>query len=208
MGGWQGRFATNFTDSFVTPLQNVVPNQRELIRFSREQLECTKAVYCRFRKSVLELLDTSLQAVQSLTGGCDPEVAKWATITSVVVGTMLGPVATGWGLLGAVLLDAGGTFAGGLVPDAGRRTESNLAAPTATEVAMKVHAAMSALGNDLFAEEEKAATAMRMIAGVVGDHRQEALRSNRSGPFVVATPALAGATPAQLMSGAFRLQRG
>ena len=207
MSEWQGAFAANFTDNFVTPLQNVVPNHRELIRLSSEQLECTKAIYCRFRKSVLDLLDQSLKATQSLSGGCDPDVAKWGTITAVVIGTALGPVTAGWGLVAAVLLDAGGTFAGGLVPDGNRKNESDLAAPTATEVAIKIHAAMSTLGNDLFGEEEVATAAMRMIAAVVGDHRQAVARSNRSGPFAVATPALADATPAQLMEGAFRPAR-
>ncbi|MEU8238262.1 hypothetical protein AB0C07_08460 [Actinoplanes missouriensis] len=207
MGGWQGTFANNFIDNFVTPLQNLAPNHRELIRLSRDQLECTKTIYLRFRKSVLELLDQSIKATQSLSGGCDPDVAKWGTIAAVVVGTVLGPVAAGWGLVAAVLLDAGGTFAQGLVPEGGRKTESDLAAPTATEVAMNVHAAMSALGNDVFGEEEVATAAMRMIAGVVGDRRQEGARSNRSGPFTVATPALADATPAQLLGGALRPAR-
>ncbi|MBW6439251.1 hypothetical protein KZ829_36565 [Actinoplanes hulinensis] len=86
-------------------------------------------------------------------------------------------------------------------------TTSDLAAPTATEVAMNIHTAMSTLGNDLFGEEEVATAAMRMIAGVVGAHRQAATRSNRSGPFSVPTPRLADATPAQLMGGAFRPTR-
>ncbi|BBH70719.1 hypothetical protein ACTI_74040 [Actinoplanes sp. OR16] len=204
MSGWQGAFSSNFTDNFLTPLQNVVPNHRELMRLSRDQLECTKAIYCRFRKSVLELLDKSIQAVQSLGGGCDPDVAKWGTITAVVIGTVLGPVAAGWGLVAAVILDAGGTFAGGLVPSEGRKTETDLAAPTATEIAMKIHAAVSTLGNDLYSQEEVATAAMQMMAGVVGDHRSQGARTNVSGPFVVATPALADATPAQLLGGAFR----
>lgn len=208
MGYWQGDFKDNFIDYFVTPLESVVPNQREMVKYSRQAIEGAKIIHIRFRKSVLNLLDNAIKATQQLSNGActGADAAKWGTIAMCALGTVGGAVAGGIpGLAaGAVIIDVLGTVGGGLVPSGNEATKLELAANTATEVAQKIMSAQSALDNDTFIAEEDVKKSLMDLCQGLSASRMKSLASNVSGPFAVATPALAGATPGQITSGHFR----
>jgi hypothetical protein len=201
---WAGKFKDSFIDSFVTPLQGTLPNHGELARIAGEQMKLTKVIYIRQRQSVLDLLANGIKATQALSNGaCSAEdVCKWASIALVAVGTVAGALAPGWGVLGAALfMEVSGTVGGGLVPQPTEEQTIPLAAPTATEVASNIANAMSRLSNDVSLMEETAAEALRELYRVAETHRMKAVSENASGPFSVAVPELAYATPAQLSVG-------
>jgi hypothetical protein len=204
MDEWAGKFKDGFIDSFITPLEGTLPNHGELARIVGEQLKLTKVIYLRQRQSVLDLLGNGIKATQALSNGaCSAEDAcKWASIALVVIGTVAGALAPGWGVLSAaVFLEASGTIGGGLVPEAKEEQKMPLAAPTATEVASNIANAMSRLNNDISFMEESAADALRELYRVAEIHRMKAVAENASGPFSVAVPELAYATPAQITVG-------
>jgi hypothetical protein len=206
MDEWAGDFKDSFIDSFVTPLQATLPNHGELARLAGEQMKLTKVVYLRQRQSVLDLLANGIKATQALSNGaCSAEDAcKWASIALVVIGTVGGALAPGWGVLGtALFMEVTGTITGGLVPDPEEKQKIPLAAPTASEVAANVASAMSRLNNDIGLMEETAAGALRELYRVMEKHRMAAVASNASGPFSVAASRLADATPAQIAAGLF-----
>jgi hypothetical protein len=202
MAEWEGSFKNNFVDNFLTPLQSVAPNQRKLARVAREQLECNKIIYIRYRSAVVKLLEKSISATQMLNNARDPKAELWGTLVACAIGTALGAVTGGWALAVAVLLDAGGTLAQGLIPNPPETND--LSAPTATEVAVKISQAMSALDRDTSAEEQRVANALREITHMLETTRRQSVFANRSGDFSVASPALAEATHGQVTDGAFR----
>ena len=203
MSGWEGSFKDNFIDNFLTPLQSVVPNQRKLLSVVREQLECNKIIYIRFRKAVLELLKKSIDATQMLNNARDPKAELWGTLVACALGTALGAVTGGWGLAAtAVLLDAGGTLAQGLLPNPPETND--LGAPTAAEVAVKVSQALSKLDGDTFEQEKLVADALNALATMLDDNRAKSIKANTPGNFSVAEPKLNEATPKQITDGSFR----
>jgi hypothetical protein len=205
---WDGAFKDNFIDYFVTPLEAVVPNQREVIRYTRQAVEGAKIIHIRMRRAVLNMLDTGIKATQQLSNGActGADVMKWGSIAMCVVGSAVGALATGPAavLAGAVIIDAGGTILNGLVPPDEEKTKLELAAETATGVASNILNAQSVLGNDTYVAEEDVARSLRSLHQIVVEGRMSTLTSNVSGPFGVATPALADATPAQITGGYFR----
>lgn len=201
---WEGRFKDEFIDGFVTPLEACIPNQRELIRYTRDAMEGTKIIHIRFRKSVLTMLDNGIAATQQLSNGAcsGGDALKWGSIALCVVGTAVGAVvAPGAVLAGAVIIDVAGTIGGGLVPPDEAKTHLELAADTATEVAQKILNAQSILGNDTWTAEEDVTQSLNQLYRIVTRERAATLTRNVSGPFSVATPGLAGATAAQITGG-------
>ncbi|BEL02018.1 hypothetical protein Q0Z83_002090 [Actinoplanes sichuanensis] len=205
---WDGAFKDNFIDYFVTPLQTVVPNQREVIKYTRSAIEGSKIVHIRMRRAVLNLLDQGIKAAQQLSNGActGADVLKWGSIAMCVVGTAVGGLVTGPAavLAGAVLVDVGGTILNGLVPPDEEKTKLELAAETATGVASNILNAQSVLGNDTYVAEEGIARSLRSLHQLVVEGRLPTLTSNASGPFGVATPALADADPRAITGGYFR----
>jgi hypothetical protein len=57
MSQWQGDLQVNFIDNFLTPLQSVSVSQAAVAKVVREQLECNKILYIRYRKGVLDLVN-------------------------------------------------------------------------------------------------------------------------------------------------------
>jgi hypothetical protein len=201
MDGWAGKFKDSFIDSFMTPLEASLPNHGELARIVGEQLKLTKVIYIRQRQAVLDLLASGIAATQALSNGaCSADDAfKWASIALVVTGTVAGALAPGWGVLGAALfLEVSGTIGGGLVPQAEEKQKMPLAASTATEVASNIANAMSRLNNDISLMEEAASEALGELYRATETHRMKAVSANASGPFSVAVPELAFATPEQM----------
>ncbi|MEV4276899.1 hypothetical protein [Actinoplanes xinjiangensis] len=210
MAFWEGAFKDNFIDRFVTPLEAVVPNQRELIRYSRNAIEGAKVIHIRFRKSVLTMLDNAIKATQQLSNSActGSDALKWGSIALCALGTIGGALTAGTGVLvAAVVIDVAGTIGGGLVPPDQEQTKLDLAADTATEVAANILNAQSVLGNDTCTAEEDVARSLRDLHRGLAAERLKTVTSNVSGPFCVATPALADATPARLLAGAFRPRR-
>ncbi|WP_430782558.1 hypothetical protein [Actinoplanes sp. G11-F43] len=207
---WDGRFKDTFIDEFVTPLETSVPNQRELIRLTRDTMEGAKIINIRFRKSVLTMLDQGIAATQQLSNSActGADVLKWGSIALCVVGTVAAATTgPGVALAGAVFIDVMGTIGGGLVPPDQAQTKLDLAAETATEVAAKITNAQSALGNDTSVAEEYVVLSLDKLHRILADGRRATLTSNVSGPFGVASPGLADATPGQITGGAFRPRR-
>jgi hypothetical protein len=203
MGGWEGSFKNNFIDNFLTPLQSVVPNQRQLVTLVRNQLECNKIIYIRYRSAVVGLLKKGIDAAQILNNGRDPKAELWGTLVACALGTALGAVTGGWGLaLTAVCLDAGGTLLQGLLPDPPETND--LSAPTAVEVGTKISQAMSALDVDTSAEEQRVAEALNAITSMLESQRSQDIFANKAGDFSVAAPSLNDATPTDITSGGFR----
>ncbi|BCY14179.1 hypothetical protein [Actinoplanes sp. L3-i22] len=199
--GWTGAFAENFIDHFVTPLETLLPSQRNLAQLVQEQLTCNKVIYIRRRQSALDLLDASIFATRNLAAEQKAENAKWATIVAVAAGTTLGPFAHGLGILGSLLLDAGGTVAQGLVPDKTNLPISSfpIEGRTTADICAKITIAMSALERDTYAQEQQVANALRAITQVVEKLRRDAVLANASGPFSLERPALADATAGELV---------
>ncbi|GLZ01039.1 hypothetical protein [Actinoplanes sp. NBRC 103695] len=203
MAGWEGTFKDNFIDNFLTPLQSVVPNQRKLLSVVRGQLECNKIIYVRYRKAVVELLKKSIDAVQMLNNARDPKSELWGTLVACAIGTALGAVTGGWGLAAtAVLLDAGGTLAQGLLPDP--PPTNDLSAPTAAEVAVKISEALNKLDADTYEQERMVADALNALGAMLEDNRATSIKANTPGAFSVAEPKLNEATPGQITGGSFR----
>ncbi len=207
MAGWQGAFQSNFIDRFVTPLEAVVPNQRELVRYSRNAIEGAKIVHIRFRKSVLNMLDNGIKATRQLSNSActGADAMKWGTIAMCALGTIGGALTAGAGVfVTAVIIDVAGTIGGGLVPNGKEATKLDLAADTATEVAAKIMSAQSALDNDTYTAEEDVVRSLRDLQRGLAAERLKTVSSNVSGPFGVAVPALADAAPGQITGGSFR----
>jgi len=203
MAQWEGSFKNNFIDNFLTPLQSVVPNQRKLTNLVRHQLECNKIIYIRYRSAVLELLTKGIHATQMLNNARDPKAELWGTLVACAVGTALGAITGGWGLAAtAVLLDAGGTLAQGLIPEP--PPTNDLSAPTAVEVGTKISQAMSKLDGDTLDQERMVAAALDEICGMLEQNRSKAIHANLAGNFSVAAPQLNDATPRQITDGGFR----
>ncbi|GAA4923660.1 hypothetical protein [Actinoplanes utahensis] len=201
IAGWRGSFTDNFIDHFVTPLATVLPNQRNLAQLVQEQLTCNKVIYIQRRQSAMDLLDASIYATQNLDNEIDADAAKWATIAAVAVGTTLGPFVAGWGIGLALMLDAGGTIAQGLVPDKEEKkaiTRFNIGGRTTADVTANIMTAISALERDTYSQEQQVATALRDITRVIESLRRPSMVSNTSGPFSLERSALADATAAEL----------
>jgi hypothetical protein len=201
MSHWQGDLQTNFIDNFVTPLQTVSINQAAVAKVVREQLECNKVLYIRYRKGILELVNKSIEAVKTLNNGRDPKSFTWGTLVGIAVGTALTIGTGGIATAGAVLIISS-TVAQGLVPDAPKTNE--LSAPTAQEVAVKISEAMSKMDSDMIVEEEKVATALRNLHSAISDSRSGSIAQNKSGPLAVATPAVGTAKPGEITDGSLR----
>jgi hypothetical protein len=195
MSQWQGDLQTNFIDNFLTPLQSASVNQAAVAKVVREQLECNKVLYIRYRKGVLELLDKSIQAVQTLNNGKDPKSFTWGTLVGIAVGTGL-TLGTGGLAVGGAVLIIGSTISQGLVPDPPKTNE--LSAPTAQEVAVKVSEAMSAMDADVIEEERKVERAFNNLLDTIGDARRQ------GGPLSVPEPALSSARPGEITDGSLR----
>jgi hypothetical protein len=203
MAEWEGSFKNNFVDNFLTPLQSVVPNQRKLVSLVRSQLECNKIIYIRYRAAVLKLLEKSIDATQMLNNARDPKSELWGTLIACALGTALGAITGGWGLaVTAVLLDAGGTLAQGLIPNPPETND--LGAPTAVEVGIKITQAMNALDHDTSEQERLVANALNDITSMLENNRSKAIFANVAGSFSVGAPALDDATPGQVTDGSFR----
>lgn len=189
MAEWEGSFQVNFLDNFVSPLQTSSGNQAAVAKVSREYLECTKVMYIRYRKAVVELLDKSIQAVQTLNNGKDPKSFTWGTLIGISVGTALTLGTGGLAITGVVLI-MGSTMSQGLVPDPPKTNE--LSAPTAQEVAVKVSEAMSKLDGDVLEEERKVQDAFGALADTIVAARKD------YGQLWVATPAISDARPDEI----------
>jgi hypothetical protein len=195
MSQWQGDLQTNFIDNFLTPLQTASVNQAAVAKVVREQLECNKILYIRYRKGILELLDKSIQAVQTLNNGKDPKSFTWGTLVGISVGTALTLGTGGLAAAGAVLIISS-TISQGLVPDPPKTNE--LSAPTAQEVAVKVADAMAKMDGDLIEEERKVETALKNLTDTIGDAR------TAGGPLSVPEPTLSSARAGEITDGSLR----
>ncbi|WP_430783635.1 hypothetical protein [Actinoplanes sp. G11-F43] len=201
VAGWRGAFTDNFIDHFVSPLQSVLPNQRNLAQLVQEQLTCNKVIYIQRRQSIIDLLDASIFATQNLAADQKADIAKWATIAAVAAGTTLGAFTTGIGLTAALVLDAGGTIAQGLVPEKVDKKALNgfdIEGRTTADICAKISIAIGTLERDTYGQEQQVASALRNITQALERLRRPAVLFNVSGPFSVETPALAGATAAEL----------
>ncbi|MEQ4306028.1 hypothetical protein ABNF97_32355 [Plantactinospora sp. B6F1] len=195
MSQWQGDLQVNFIDNFLTPLQTASVNQAAVAKVVREQLECNKILYIRYRKGILELLDKSIQAVQTLNNGKDPKSFTWGTLVGISVGTALTIGSGGLAVAGAVLI-VSSTVSQGLVPDPPKTNE--LSAPTAQEVAVKVAEAMSKMDGDMIEEERKVEQALKNLLDTIGDAR------TGTGPLAVPEPAISSARPGEITDGSLR----
>ncbi|MDG4784830.1 hypothetical protein O7626_02590 [Micromonospora sp. WMMD1102] len=195
MSQWQGDLQVNFIDNFVSPLQTASINQAAVAKVVREQLECNKILYIRYRKGIIELLDKSIQAVQTLNNGKDPKSFTWGTLVGISIGTGLTLGPAGWAIAGAVLI-AGSTLSQGLVPDPPKTNE--LSAPTAQEVAVKVSEAMIKMDGDMVEEERKVEQALKNLLDTIGDAR------TGNGPLAVPEPAISSARPGEITDGSLR----
>lgn len=212
MGNWRGDLSVNFIDSFLTPLKTVSLNQAALAKLVREQLECNKILYIRYRKSVLELLDTAIDAVRVLNNQRDPGPMLWGTLVAISVGTVataLATVATG-GLATALTISGtvmivGGTLSQGLIPDPPK--EYDLAAPTAQEVAVNVANALGKLSSDVTDEEQKVEEALRTIGSYVASQRSAVTSTGTSGEITIAAPRINTALPEEILDGSLRPNR-
>jgi hypothetical protein len=203
MAEWHGDFRDRFIDSFVDPLQTTFPNHGDLARVAGEQMKLAKIVYLRQRRSVLDLLDNAIKATQALSNGAtSPEVAaKWGSIVLVSVGALGGPFAATLGVAtGFALLEVAGTVTQGAIPNPPEEEKMSLGAPTATEVAVNISHAMSKLNTDVAGMEQISAGGLGELNRLVERHLFNATTSNGIGPFSAPVPALASATPAQILS--------
>ena len=201
MGKWEGDLQVNFIDNFLTPLQTVSINMGSVAKIVREQLECNKVVYIRYRDAVIKLLDTSIEAVKTLNNSRDPKSFMWGTLIACAVGTAAAAIpGAGW-LVAGTMLNIAGTLAQGLVPDPPKKNE--LAAPTAQEVAVKIADAMGKLDTDTLAEENRVEQALRSIYSSLSARSQQ-ISANTSGPLSVAVPAVSTAKPGDVTDGSLR----
>ncbi len=201
MSQWQGDLQVNFIDNFLTPLQGVSFNQAAVAKLVREQLECNKILYIRYRKGILELVNKSIEAVKTLNNGRDPKSYTWGTLVGIATGTILTLGTGGLAVAGAVLI-VSTTLAQGLVPDPIKTNE--LSAPTAQEVAAKISEAMVAMNSKAYEEEAHFERAFRSICNMIADSRSKSMFSNTSGPLTVATPGLSTAKPGDITDGSLR----
>lgn len=201
MGVWQGDMQVNFIDNFVTPLQTVSVNMGSIAKLVREQLECNKVLYIRYRKGILKLLEDSIEAVKTLNNGRDPKSHTWGTLIGISVGTALTLATGGVAAAGAVLIISS-TIAQGLTPDPPKKLD--LGAPTAQEVAVKITEAMSKMDADMLVEEDKVENAFRNIYTSVSGSRRSSISANTSGDLAVATPRVATAQPGDITDGSLR----
>lgn len=199
---WQGDLQTNFIDNFLTPLQTVSMNQAAAAKLVREQLECCKILYIRYRKAILDLLDQAIGAVKTLNNQRDPEAHMWGTLIGISLGTAVMVIpGIGWAIGGAVLV-ASSTIAQGLAPDPPKTFE--VSAPTAQEVAVKVSEALSKLSSTMLDEERQVEEAFRNVYNGIADSRRTSINNNTAGPLAVAVPDVCDAKPAEILDGSFR----
>lgn len=201
MSQWAGDFQIDFIDNFLTPLQTVSLNQAAVAKVVREQLECNKILYIRYRKGILELLNKSIEAVRVLNNGRDPKSFTWGTLVGISIGTALTLGTGGLAVAGAVMI-VSSTLSQGLVPDPPKTNE--LSAPTAQEVAVKITEAMAKMNEDILAQEKVVEQAFRNLHDTIADSHRGAVLNNRSGPLAVATPAVSTAKPADITDGSLR----
>jgi len=201
MSHWQGDLQTNFIDNFLTPLQTVSLNQAAVAKVVREHLECSKVLYIRHRKGILELVNQSIEAVKILNNGRDPKSYVWGTLVGISVGTAL-TLATGGLAAAGVVLIIGSTLAQGLTPDP--KPTNELSAPTAQEVAANISTALADMSSDMFTEERKVQEAFNTLYNTIADSRAASINNNRSGPVAVATPAVSTAKPDEVTDGSLR----
>jgi len=194
MEHWEGDFKISFIDNFVTPLQNTPVNQAAAAKMAREVLELTKLAYIAQRKAILSLLDTSLGALKELSRDKNPKAHTWATLVGIVAGTVL----TGFGVtawVGIALIGAS-TMSQGLTPDA--RTESNISAPTAQEIANRILDALRVQNERTQQNEDTVVALFRALKeGIVGSRA-------KLGELGVPRPSLTYATAADIDSGRLR----
>ncbi|WP_213450998.1 hypothetical protein [Rhizomonospora bruguierae] len=194
MGHWAGDFQVNFIDNFLTPLQNTVVNQAAAAKMAREVLGLNKLAYIAQRKAILQLLDSSIKALGELSKDKSPSAHTWATLIGITAGTVL----TGFGVtawVGIALISAS-TIAQGLSPDP--KTETNLAAPTAQEIAVKIADALSAQSNAVREDEDTVMAMLNTLQSGISNSR------TKLGELAVPKPNLATATPADVTGGHFR----
>lgn len=96
------------------------------------------------------------------------------------------------------------TLASGLTPDVPDSDKLDLAAPTAQEVAANIAAAMSRLDTDIDHGDSLVARALGEAYDNISRWRSSYIAGNTSGPLNVARPKLDTASPAQVVSPAFR----
>lgn len=200
MNYWQGDLQENFIDNFLTPLQTASMNQSSIAKISREQLECSKVLYIRRRKSILKLLDQSIDAVHNLKQGRSPESYMWGTLIAIAVGTGLTIASGGLAAAGAVLV-IGGTLAQGVAPDPPE--SNNISAPTAQEVAVNISDALTKLDTDVSKEEDKVTKAFHNISEPLADSLAKA-KGGSSSPVAVHAPEVSGAKPGDVTDGSLR----
>jgi hypothetical protein len=201
MGHWQGQFQEDFVGNFLSPLQNVSRNEGSVAKVARELLLLNKIHYIRYRKAVLNLLDTSIEAVKILNNQRDPKPCLWGTLIGISVGTLL-TVGSGGVLAVGIGTIVASTLAQGLIPDPPK--ENNLAAPTAQEVAVNITDAMSKLDQDTYDKGEKQLTAsFQDLYSTISELRSKGVSGNVSGPLNVARPDLSGAKPGDILGGSF-----
>jgi hypothetical protein len=201
MDHWQGQLQENFVGNFLSPLQNVSRNEGSVANAARELLLLNKIHYIRYRKSVLNLLDTSIRAVQLLNNQRDPKPCLWGTLVAISIGTVL-TAGTGGVLAVGIAGIVAGTLGQGLIPDPPEKND--LAAPTAQEVAVNITNAMTKLDQDTYHNgEEKLERSFRDLYATISELRSNNVASNISGPLNVARPDLDAASPADILGGSF-----
>lgn len=203
MTWWEGAFQEDFVDRFLSPLQTVVENERIVAEAARDLLLLNKINYIRYRRSVLNLLDTSTKAVDHLTGTKKPKPYMWGTLIVAAIGTALS-AGSGAVLYAGTALNVVSTLAGGLTPDVRENDKFDLAAPTAQEVAANIAVAMSRLDADIDHGDSLVTRALGDAYDNIARWRSSHIASNTSGPLNVARPKLDTASPGQVVSPAFR----
>jgi hypothetical protein len=198
MNQWEGHLQINFIDNFLTPLQSASVSQAAIAKFVREQFECNKILHIRRRKGILRLVNDSIEAVQTLTNGRDPETYMWGTLVGISLGTGLTLAPGGIAVAGAALIISS-TLAQGIAPDPDRTT--TLSAPTAQEVAINVVEAMNCMDRDTDEQERHVEAAFKSIYTTIANSRSGPISNNASGQLAVAVPELSTASPADIVDG-------
>lgn len=200
MTQWQGTLQENFIDNFLSPLQNVAHNQATVAEVARELLLLNKINYIRYRKAVLKLLDTSMKAVDQLTETKSPKPMLWGTLIVTSIGTALTAGTAGAVVVLGTTLSIAGTLGQGLVPDPPDDRKTDLSAPTAQEVAVKIADAMARLNSDTETNDLLLVKGVKQAHDMISQLRSAHIASNNSGPLNVARPDLDTAPPATILN--------
>lgn len=197
MSHWVGDFQINFIDNFLTPLENTPGNCAAAAKMAREVLELNKVAYIAQRKAVLDLIDTSMDALKELAATKSPDAHTWATLIGIAAGTVLtGFTVTAW--IGITLISAS-TLAQGLTPD--EKTKSNLSAPTAQEVAVKISEALAKVSEKVREDEETVLRLFQTLAEGIANSRAKV------GELKVPRPSIVSAGAGDVTSGGLRPSR-